>query len=342
MKNGIKAFVIIGIFALIATASLFISNYLERIPDNPATLTGNTSGNLNNKGLFAESDGRVYFSNSFHNGYLYSMNPDESDIKLVASSPAQNILVGGDYIYYYMDSSNNSGTGLGYVIRNFGIYRSSTKGKRATCLDREAAVSMQLIGNDIYFQRYNNKDFTKFYRVKTDKSQMEKISDEMINPVCADNGFIYFNGTGKDHYLYSFDTRTGLISTVYEGNLWYPQYQNGYVYYMDVANNLRLCRYNLSSKEVEILTNDRVDTYNVGPYNIYYQKNDSKDPALMRMNLDGSNPEIVASGIYSNINLTSEYAYFSLFSDPTNTFHTPIYGAINVSLFEKANAAVSK
>jgi len=39
---------------------------------------------------------------------------------------------------------------------------------------------MQLCGNYLYYQRYNNKDFTKFYKLKTDKSENLLISDDII------------------------------------------------------------------------------------------------------------------------------------------------------------------
>ena len=132
---------------------------------------------------------------------------------------------------------------------------------------------------------------------------MQLVSDSVINPNACNNGTIYFNGTETDHYLYGLDTRTDSIYTVYKGNLWYPAYHNNYIYYMDVSSDYRLCRYSLIDNTVEILTTDRVDTFNVGDFFIYYQKNSADSPALMRMELDGSNPEVVAEGNYTNINI---------------------------------------
>ena len=200
---------------------------------------------------------------------------------------------------------------------------------------------MQLSGDYIYYQRYNNKEFTKFYKVKTDKSDCEQVSDMIINPASCYNGVIYFNGTEKDHYLYALDTRTNTISTLYTGNLWYPTYAGGYIYFMDVSSNYRLCRYFLLGNTVEVLTNDRVDTFNVGQTYIYYQRNSATDPALMRMGLDGSNPEVVALGNYENINLTSTYAYFNAFGSDVPVYHTPVNGPVNVSNFTVAMEAVA-
>lgn len=340
MKKNWKILLFAGIILIFLVVSSVISSFTGKIPSNDISITGNTAGNLNNGGLYAESNGKVYFSNAYDNGCLYSMNTDETELKKLSNSQASSINVGGNYLYYYMDSSGG-GTGLGYVIRTYGIYRSKLNGKNSECLDRNAAVTMQLAGDYLYYQRYTNQDFTKFYKVKTDKSENVLVSDSIINPAACYNGIIYFNGTEKDHYLYALDTRTDTISTIYEGNLWYPAYYAGYIYYMDVSSNYRLCRYSLADNTVEILTNDRVDTFNVGDSYIYYQRNSSTEPALMRMHLDGSDPEIVAEGNYSDINLTSSYAYFHAFGQDVPVYHTPVNGAVNVTAFTAAMEAAT-
>lgn len=343
MKNNWKALLFAGFVLLILIGLGVFSAFNSRIPHNNLSVTGNTAGNLNNSGLFAESDGRVYFSNAYDNGCLYSMNSDETDLKKLSSSRVNAINVGGNYLYYYMDSDGNGGDGMGFVVRTYGVYRSRLNGKSIKCLDRSASVTMQLCGDYIYYQRYNNKDFTKLYKVKTDKSENILVSDSIINPAACNNGTIYFNGTESDHYLYALDTATDTITTIYEGNLWFPAFKDGYIYYMDVSGNYRLCRYSLSENTVEILTNDRVDTFNVGEQYIYYQRTSATEPALMRMRLDGSSPEVVAEGNYSDINLTSTYAYFHAFGQNTPVYHTPVNGAVNVTTFAAAeNAAASK
>ncbi len=341
MKKNWKFILIIGLIILALGISAIMSSLAGKVPPNDISVTGNTAGNLNNGGLFAESNGKVYFSNAYDNGCLYSMNSNETELEKLSTNQVNSINVGGNFLYYYMDSSGG-GTGLGYVVRTYGVYRSKLNGNDTKCLDRNAAVTMQLVGDYIYYQRYNNKDFTKFYKVKTDKTENELVSDIIINPAACYNGIIYFNGTEDNHYLYSLDTRTDLISTVFEGNLWYPAYNGGYIYYMDVSSNYRLCRYSLSENTVEILTNDRVDTFNVGDSYIYYQRNSATDPALMRMRLDGSEPEVVASGNYTNINLTSTYAYFNAFGADVPVYHTPVNGPVNVTTFTAAMEAVEK
>ncbi len=338
MKSNTKALIFGGAVVAIMIASLIFSNLKADIPSNDISTVGNTGGNLNNSGLFCESNGKVYFSNSYDNGCMYSMNADETDFQKVTTSSVSSINTAGDYLYYFMDSGSG-GKGMGYVIRTMGIYRSRLNGSDSACLVRDGSINMQLVGDYLYYQRYNNQDFTTLHKIKTDKSENTLIYDGIINPASCNNGIIYYNGTEQDHYLYALDTRTDTISTVYEGDLWYPVYYQDYIYYMDLSMDYSLCRYSLSSGTVEQLTSDRVDAFNVGGSYIYYQKNDSDTPALMRMRLDGSELEMVAEGVYSNINMTSQYVYFNDFFDEINTYRTPLEGPVSVSAFTAAKQA---
>ncbi len=340
-SSNVKVIIFLVILVLALGISATVNIISKRVHFNDEGAIGNTAGNINNGGLFAENDGRVFFSNPYDRGYLYSMNPDETDIKKVANSHVQNILAYGDYVYYYLDTADG-GTGLGYVVRTFGLYRSDKNGSNAVCLDRTACTAMQLVGNYIYYQRYNNTEFTKTYKVKIDKTEQEKISDVIINPAAADYGKIYFNGTEKDHYLYALDTKQDKIYTVYQGDLWYPQYSNGYIYYMDVSDDYKICRFSLSANTVEVLTNDRADMFNVSDNFIYYSKSDPAEPCLRRMRIDGSGNEMVAPGIYCDINLTSQYAYFRQFGTETPMYKTPVNGPISVSTFSAAEEAAAK
>ncbi|MBQ6128048.1 MAG: DUF5050 domain-containing protein, partial [Lachnospiraceae bacterium] len=77
--------------------------YLSRIPDNPPDTIGNTSGNLNNKGLVCENDGYIYFANLADNHCLYRMTTDGNDAEKLADIPVAYINAAGDYLYFYFD-----------------------------------------------------------------------------------------------------------------------------------------------------------------------------------------------------------------------------------------------
>ncbi len=341
MSNTQKTVIIVGSILAILIVFSVISVVAGRVPENGEATTGNTAGNLNNGGYFCESDGVVYFANAYDGGALYSMNANETELKKLNGNSVASINAGGNFLYYYMESGKDGGTGLGYMGRTAGIYRSKKNGKNTTCLNRAYAVTMQLCGNYLYYQDYNKKTGTQLAKIKIDKSEQEIVADYVINPASYVNGTIYFNGTQDDHALYALNTINDSISPVWQGNIWNPVYADGYVYYMDVANDYRLCRYSMTEDVIEVLTNDRVDFFNVYNNYIYYQKSSQTEPALKRMSIDGSSPETVADGVYENINITSQYVYFNSFKESVPVYKTPTFGSVNVTTFDAARDAAA-
>lgn len=335
LRNTLITICIILLFAIIITTGIIS----EHITLNPSGTVGNTAGNINNRGLFCEYDGIVYFANPYDKDTLYSMTPDETNLKKLGSAPIELINAGGKYLYYFQTIADGS-AGLGYVRTRNGIYRSNLNGKRTDCLSTSTAFSMQLVNNYLYYL-IADSDGPHFYKQKIDGSGEILIAHTQINPASVVDSTIYFNGTENEHELYALNTSDDSITSVWAGNIWYPIVDGDYVYYMDVANNYRLCRYSFSDNVIEVLTTDRIDTYNLCGDMIYYQKNSDSDPCLKRMNKDGSNNEVVAEGIYSDINSTSQYVYFHPFGTAVPMYRTPINGPIAVSTFDAAmNAAL--
>lgn len=337
-RKNILIFSITGVIIILLFLLAFLSS---RVTMNDEYVSGNTAGNLNNGGYFCEADGRVYFANAYDNNALYSMNPDETDIQKLNNSSVSSINAAGKYLYFAMTSgsSKSGGDGLGYMMQTSGIYRSNLKGKSVVGLDRCHIVSMQLCGNYLYYEKYDNNAGTSLEKIKIDRTDKQTIANEIINPNCYVNGRIYYQGTAKDHYLHALDVSTDTDSVVWEGNIWNPIVQDGYVYYMDVSENYRLCRYSLSGNTVEVLTNDRIDMFNVYGNYIYYQVSSTDAPALKRMYIDGSSQELVREGVFQNINITSSYVYFNGFNEPVPVYKTSTFGPVNVTTFEAAKQA---
>ena len=317
--------VVIGTFAVIG----------DRIPDNPPETVGNTAGNLNNSGYFCEYNGTVYFANIYDSNTLYSMDPYEQDLKKLGNASVKNILAGGNYLYYYQTgASGDAGIGALRTVRSFN--RCKLNGSDVTGLTRDPVSTAQLVGSNLYLMSADDNG-PLFYRMKIDKSGRTDLADYEINPACAVNGTIYYNGTQENHALYALDTTSDSISTVWNANLWFPDVQGDYVYYLDVEENYRLCRYSFSRNEIEVLTNERVDCFNVGYGYVYYQVN-GEDACLKCMRDDGSDAWTIAEGNYTAINMTSQYVYFQMFGDASSWYHSPI-GSQSYSSFEAARQA---
>lgn len=339
MKKHTRLIIIAILVILLTGAGTFVSRTsYKTIPDGTI---GNTAGNLYNKGLFCEYDGKVYFSNAYDNGALYQMNPDCTDLKRLTASSAEFINAGGSYLFYYMQSGTG-GTGLGYVRAMSGVFRCNLKGKNSVCLNNDMATMMLLTNNTLYYQHYDNTNFSSFNKLAADKSSEEVLSDDIIEAASCDNGLIYYSGNTNDHYLYSLNPANDSVGVVWQGDLCYPTVIGDYVYYMDIQNDYRLCRYSLSQEQIEVLTNDRVDFYNIYGDVIFYQRSSETDPALIRISIDGSNPEVVSEGIYNRINTTSVYTYFYPYNSDDVVYRTSTTGAVQVTSFDEAlEAAVS-
>ena len=122
MKNHGKLLIIPLMLVLAAFIAFAVHTYLgSKVTMNDDSVIGNTAGNINNDGLFCESDGVVYFSNPADLNTLYSMQPDESDLRKLSSLSVKNILCGGDFLYYYMDINPNDqkASGLGSAVREY-------------------------------------------------------------------------------------------------------------------------------------------------------------------------------------------------------------------------------
>ena len=332
MKENKKNLLIIGAMFLVLIIVVLLLSIGSSVKELPDDTIGNTAGNLNNGGLFCEYNGKVYFSNAYDHGTLYVMNADETDVKKLNESVVKYINASDSYLVYYQEGVYTEDD-LSSIVQNMGVYRTDLKGRNADCIDDSVCTGLILTGNQIYYQHYDNEKYTSLYKTDLAGKNRIEVAEGIINPHCISGNTIYFNGTDGDHYLYGLNTKNDSISTIWTGNVWNPVVSGNYVYYMDLSNHYGLSRYSLITNEVERLTNDRVDFFNIAQNMIYYQTAGKENLALKRMRLDGSDNEVVHEGIHTNINITSRYVYFNEFSLDTPVYHTPINGG-SVSIFQ--------
>lgn len=321
-KTNINNIIIIVTIILIFLALFIASMVKNREIPNPVGTVGNTAGNLNNQGLFCEYNGVVYFSNINDNGYLYSMNPDETNLKKLNESTVQNILAGGTSLYYFQTQSSLE-SGLGSFSPSCSFIRCDLKGGNSVSITYDVVVTGQLIDDYLYLLTAG-KTTPRFYKIKTDKSETVELAKYQISPACVNDGTIYYAGTTTDHYLHSLNTATDVSQEIWDGNLAYPVWYDGYIYFLDISGNYCLSRYSLAQGTVEVLTNERVDLFNIQNGYIYYQTVSLDDPQLKMMHTDGSNQETVALGTYTHINVTSQYVYFQKFGVDDTIYHVPV------------------
>lgn len=342
LRYLIPGLTVFGILVIILLAGAYTKRNGDTISSIPMDAVGNTAGNIRGEGRFCEYEGKVYFSNPYDGEALYVMNPNGSEMKRLNANRISYINAGGNHLFYYLKSKED-GVGLGYVRGSTGLYRSTLEGSATTCLDKHMLTMMVLAGDQVYYQHYDNTNFSAFYKVSALLAYGEtELNRENIETAHVVNGKIYYGGLTNDHYLHAWDTKTDTDTIIWDGNISYPTVLGNYIYYMDVDNNYRLSRYNLSGGEAETLTEERLDYYNIYGNVIFYQTSDAAAPALMRMLLDGSHKEVVSEGVYHRINTTSAYTYFQPFGKDDIIYRTSTSGPIAVDDFPQAKEAAKK
>lgn len=329
--------VILLIILILLMAILFMFFELSKeVKMNDSPINGNTTGNLNNSGLFCEHDGILYFSNGYDNQALYSYNPDNGSCKKLADGPVCNINVDSHYIYYTREASGSQGT-FGLSTAAFkGLYRMELNGTKKTCIYNGSIGSAQLINNKIFFQNYSNDYGFHLYSVGIDGTKITEVLAEAVNPTGYYDNFLIFANTNDNHYVTKMDPETEQTETLYEGNCYAPIIQDNCLYYMDIGDNYSLAKVDLTTQEKITLTTERLDTYNIYGDTIFYQVSDSERPCLKRMKTDGSNIELVANGIFNSINITENYTYFVAYNSTSPIYRTPTTGTVDVTIFKEA------
>lgn len=333
MSKASKAIIavasVIVLFALLFVYGIYKSNS-TKIPDGTI---GNIAGNIYNEGLMAERNGKIFFSNPYDDGKLYSMNIDQSDIKKLSDQRASYINAADEYVFFGGRNTDTT-SGFGSILKKPNLCKVSIDGKSEKVLSQEPTQSMLLVGNSLYYQHYTQSSGENFFSMTVNNRNATEELDYLINPACYFNGSFYFNGMYDDHYLYSYNTETHTVSTFWRGNVWNPIYDGAYVYYMDVSNNYRLCRYSPATNTIEVLEQERVDCYNYYNGIIYYQISSKSNPRLMRMNADGTNQQLVYEGIFSNILITQDYTYFYSYPEGFPIYYTSTFSPVNVREFK--------
>ena len=171
------------------------------------------------------------------------------------------------------------------------------------------------------------------YQCSVNGGDRTEILNEIVNLSCIIGDTIFYPDQNNEFFVNALDTKTLKSSPALSVKMYDPVYSDGYIYYISVDDNYTLYRYNVSSRNEEKLTADRVDCFNVMGRVLFYQKNSRTEPCLIRMASDGTSPSTVAMGNYTNINMTSTYTYFHTFGDPKDMYRVSTTGSPSPSHF---------
>lgn len=331
---SIMFFCSIFLLAVLIMGGTFYMYAKNRTVYNDSPISGNTAGNLYNGGLYCEFEGKVYFSNAYDEGDLYSMNPDETNIKKLNTDTVQYINVAGKHIYYAKNNLNEKTSTALFRGNLFGVYRMNLDGSNIVSLSNEPSGVVSLATNTVLYQNYSADTGLTLCEIGIDAENSSPIEDTAINPSCIVDNIMYYIDTASLN-IYQMDTVTYKKTKLYDQKAWMITYDNGYLYFMDADHDYHLVRMNLNRHEIETIINARIDTYNLYEEMIYYQES-GDSPQFCRIKKDGSDWEKILDGTFANINITSEYVYFTQYGMDAPVYQTPTSAPIYITKFQAA------
>lgn len=342
MKKKVAVFIAIVIAFTLCGCKL--KNIGEQISDslNPAdTVTADTDStdtepvtsdtleitpeNANQCVNFAVQDGKIYFSNKYDNGSLYSMNTDGSDLLKLNDDNTSQFCVSDGKIYYRNDtegsklysittdgtdrhklSDDTIGSAFwnlygGRIYYNNGddagrLYSIKVDGSDRKKLSDESPLYMYVLGDRIYYTVLEGTE--GIYSMKTDGSERTKISDDMPYTITAAGDWIYYPNTGDEYKLYTMKADGSdrhKVSDDYARNV---RILGDRIYYQ---NGLRLFSMKADGSDKKALSDDQVESFSVWNGKIYYTITGTK---IYSMNTDGGSKQVLADlsvGAYCNV-----------------------------------------
>lgn len=264
----LKKKVILPILVIALASSLILyANISNRILYNDDLVTGNTSGNIMNGGYYCEQGNTIYFSNLNDYERLYSMNLDCKKFKRIVKRTVSDINCAGKYIYYVGKNSKykkakSETSGSNLSSGGVGLYRSDLKGHHTQTLYSNVVGSVSLSGNYLYYQHYDKNKGVYLYKVKIDEKEGQCLFKTYTSPVGIYNGNLYYAGTKKDHNIYKMSLLHNSYEQIYEGNCSNVLVFQNKLYYIDLDNSYALTRINLDGTNKEVVVNAPILTYN--------------------------------------------------------------------------------
>lgn len=287
--------------------------------------TALTSKVINNCGDCAFQGDRIYYSNSYDNGTLYSMTTDGSDNRKLNDDWTSWFYVSGDRIYYQNgkdgkiyamnidgsgrqklnedDSRNVNVAGDRIYYSNWDedstLYSMNTDGSDRKSMDGDNPVYMNVVGDRIYYSG-NLSGSKGIYSIKTDGTDRIKLTDDSPYCMAVADGWVYYNNENDDTKLYAIRTDgsdrhkladdSGLSINVVDNRIYYRNGKENKIYSI-----------NTDGSDRKRLSDDNAEWLVVGDGRIYYTITGAN---IYSMNIDGGDKRLLAdlhSSMYKDV-----------------------------------------
>lgn len=336
MNKKTKTIVNTIVVVAVLTAVIILGKITSKLPKNPVGFTGNSAGNLYNKGLFVEDDKNIYFANLYDNGCLYRMDKNLGNIRKLSKDSVHylNLDNGSDFLYYSrVNYLNNTLGGTGFDLATAGIYRYKIKNGSLTQFYRNTAGTVLLFGNHLFFQTHGDDgDFDlSGICVTTNKPKISPYSTGYFVPVSTRDNLIFYSGVEENHCLYTFDVSSKETTLYADVDAYQPIATKDGVYFLSLSDNYSLCFLPNGETTPRILSDARIFTYNLSAdgKTIYYQV-DKENSRICRFDPETGTETTLLTGDFCNLNTVSDYLFFTDYKEITCYCYNGKTGDLNI------------
>lgn len=322
MNKTVRNILIFLLAASVTTILVLIGKINSGIPENPSDYSGNTPGNLYNRGLFVRSGDKIFFANLSDGFRIYEMDLDLGNVKKLHSDNAEylNLDSSGQYLYYsrinYRYNLNGSGA---FDLQNKGIYRLDTKRKTLNRLFSDMCGTVLLAGNQLLFQKHGEDGDFDLYSISclSQKQKPQKLSSSYFTPVNYYNGYLYYAGVDKDHQLYAYQPDDNTTKTAADIDCYMPICGQNGTYFLSLKHNYSLFLLPHNRNDATLICERQISTYNISENEdvIFYQIDAKKDKRLCRYDVYSQTEKTLMEGSYKNLNTVGNYLFFTDFNE---------------------------
>lgn len=299
--------VIVGLIVL-----LLIFGRTDKAKMSAPFSTGNSAGNLYNKGLFCKHGDVVYFSNHNDGGSLYSMSSDLTDFKKLYNDKIRYINADDNYIYYSrMNNLKSNSAENFFTVYSNGIYRFDPLEKDLFMLMSKPLGSLVVYNNRVMFQKYDSHSALSLCSIDLNGDDEKEIYSDDAVGVSAFNGKLYYADLLHDHYIHSVNLSTGTNTVELNKGAYQPIATATGIYYIATTEKYKLYKYSYDGT-TELIAPYRLSTFNItdgGTY-IFYQRDEGESSGVYLYNAITKETTQIVVGDYKWLNVIGNYCFF--------------------------------
>ncbi len=262
---------------------------------------GNTNGNLNSFGMFADKGDWIYYSNISDGDKLYKERKDGTDKIKLNDDTSFFINIIGDWIYY--NSGNVSGSQ---------VYKIKTDGTGKTNLNFESSY-LNVSGDWIYSVLRDKK----LYKATTDGREFNKLCDDEVGSVAfgsiaVSGDWIYYSNMSDGGNLYKIKTDGTRRTKLNDDFSCYINVVGDWIYYCIYSINSAYESMNVYKIKTDgtgkvSINNIRGLSINVVGEWIYYSS--LSDKGIYKIKTDGTNKTKLCDYSNESISVAGDWVY---------------------------------